>query len=245
MTYALTKQPWEEKIYNLPFLVSEGGSLAAVDSITVTARERVVEVDPLVTSDAIVAGDILQFTVAGGTDGEEYLIRARVVDNNGDSLEEDVEIRVQDYSWSVPEGLSGHLYVTPAELVTKYSYDDVLLLTDTHKIGRIDVDRVGQVLLAATATADSYAAKRYVTPLSPVPEVIKAAVLKMAFFELHTAHVPEAVEKANAAALKTLRDLSQGIITLGGVSEVSSSSDNAPAFVSPDRVFSRDTLEGY
>ena len=71
MSYALTKQPWEDKIYQLAYPLNEGETLAGVDSLLVTPRGRVAEIDPLLATDAVVSGDQAQFRVAGGTDGED------------------------------------------------------------------------------------------------------------------------------------------------------------------------------
>lgn len=244
MSYALTKQPWEDKIYQLAYPLNEGETLAGVDSLLVTPRGRVAEIDPLLATDAVVSGDQAQFRVAGGTDGEDYAIRVRVLTSNGDKLEEDVQIRVQDFTWAIPDG-QGHIYVSPAEFVTKYDYDTVLVLTDTHQVGRIDVERLGQALQYATAMADGYAAKRYQTPLDPVPEIIKGAVLAIAFYELHTENVPDSVAGKYAKAMEMLKALSRGDVTLSANAAKPTATSGGPSFTGPERTFSRDSLKGF
>jgi len=103
---AQTKQPWEERRYNFDFraptvqskdhLVPSGRSIASVDSVDVLASQNgqtdlTVKWAPVHDTDAVV-----QVTLAGGTDGEDYPVRVRVIDDLGQQLEGDGIIKVRD-----------------------------------------------------------------------------------------------------------------------------------------------------
>lgn len=245
MAHNLTKQPSEKKVYEFPaFALPAGVTLASIQSVNITARGHAVEVLPLLHSNAVFSGAVVQMTLEGGTDDEEYLITVVAVDSLGEIWEEDVELRVVDFTWAIPDG-TGHIYLTPADYITRFGYDETLLLTDTHDVGRIDKDRLGALLVEATALVDGYVGRRYPTPLSPVPETVKGIVADLCRFLLHGVSVPDAVDARQRQALSRLKDISSGVMTLSIPEVTSSASGGGPDFVSPTRVFNRDTLKGF
>lgn len=245
MSHNLTKQPSEKKVYEFPaFALPTGASIASVQSITITARGLVAEVAALAYSNEAYNGVVLQLTLEAGTDGEEYLLTAVVVDSLGEAFEEDVELRVVDFGWAIPTG-AGHIYLTPAEYITRFGYDETLLLTDTHAVGRIDKDRLGARLLEATALVDGYAAKRYETPLSPVPEVIKGICADLTRHMLHGDNVSDVVADRARQARSSLKDISGGNMVLAASEVTTTATSGTPDFISPARVFDCGTLEGF
>tara|TARA_R110002072_G_scaffold302699_2_gene487444 strand:+ start:10265 stop:11002 length:738 start_codon:yes stop_codon:yes gene_type:complete len=245
MINQLTKQPQEGITYNALFdEFSSASALASIDALTATARGKVTETAALVLSSAVFEGLAVQFKIDGGTDGEEYLITINVTDANGDTWELDAEIRVEDFTWSVPDGV-GAPYVVPADYVSRFGYGETVLLTDAHSVGRIDKDLIGNTLLEASAVADGYISKRYQVPLSPIPLTIKIVVADIARYNLHGDNIPDAVETRYKNAMKMLTDVSKGVVTLSTTEVSATNSDAGPEFVSPDRIFNRDTLEGF
>ncbi|MBL4802303.1 MAG: DUF1320 domain-containing protein [Emcibacter sp.] len=245
MSHNLTKQPAEKKVYEFPpFDLTAGSNIASVQSITITARGLVAAVAALTYENEAYNNNILQLTLLGGTDGEEYLITAIVVDSMGMVGEDDVELRVADFGWSVPDG-AGHIYLTPAEYITRFGYEETLLLTDTNDVGRIDKDRLGARLLEATAFVDGYVAKRYLTPLSPVPEVIKGIIADLTRHALHGVSVSDVVADRARQARASLKDISGGNMVLVTTEAATTTTSGTPDFISPARVFNRGTLEGF
>ena len=100
------KQPWEERIYNFDFraasvpadkhLVPAGRTIASVDSVEVLASTPSGDTDltagpPTTDNDATV-----QAKFTGGTDGQDYPVRVRIVDDLGQRLEGDAIMQVRD-----------------------------------------------------------------------------------------------------------------------------------------------------
>ncbi|WP_339863193.1 DUF1320 domain-containing protein [Paremcibacter congregatus] len=245
MTANLTKQPAEEFFYNAPVDgIIEGEFVNAVNAVTIQARGHVAEVMPLVHRDLVYSGRTVQFILQGGTDGEDYRITLEVQDSKAQIHEIDVELRVEDFTWAIPDGSAG-AYLTPSEYITRVGYDETLLLSDTHDIGRIDKDRLGARLMEASAVVDGYVARRYLTPLSPVPEVIKGLVADLTRFALHGVNVPDVVALRNKQALSRMKDIAAGSMVLSLPETTSAGTGGAPDFTSPTRVFNRNSLKGF
>jgi len=245
MINALTKQPAEVLTYDAPFGgIPAGAAIATISSIVILPRGKVAETVALTYSNQQFSGTTAQFTLSGGTDGEEYLITITVTDSVGESHEGDVEIRVEDFTWSVPDGLPG-LYLTPAEYITRFGYGETLLLSDTHDVGRIDKDRLGARLQEATALVDAYAAKRYQVPLSPVPEVVKGIVADIARFLLHGENVPDVVAARQKQAIARLKDISDGNMVIAVPEVASGTGSGTPEFIAPARVFDPNSLKDF
>lgn len=139
-------------------------------------------------------------------------------------------------------------YITAADL----SIPDATLvdLTDDANVGEID----GAIITAAIADAEalihSYCSPRYEVPFDTAPDVVKRlirAVTKQALYERRD-HVPEAVQAAYKEALKQLRDIADGRLSLGldTAPDAGSQAEGARFDkTSEDRVFTSTTLEGF
>jgi phage gp36-like protein len=245
MSNFLTKQPEELITYDLPFY--ELPALAAITSITeitIVPHNLTPVVMALTSSNHQYQEQTVQFTLAGGTNGEEYLITAKVIDSNGQSFEADVELRVQDLSWSVPDG-SGHIYVDPREYVQKFGYSEAVILCDQHDLNRIDTSKILKALQDATALVDGYLAKKYLVPLSPIPSMISAITANIARYMLHTENIQEVVEKNYTQDIRKLNDIAAGKLNLSVTLADSVSVGHGPSFVASKRIFTRDKLRGY
>lgn len=245
MAHNLTKQPSEKIVYDAPFgTMPSGAAITSIDSITLLARGKVAEGAALAYSNQQFSGTIVQLTLSSGTDGEEYLITIKVTDSLGEIHEHEVEMRVEDFTWAVPDG-SGAIYLSPSEYVTRYGYAETQLLSDTHDVGRIDKDRLGARLLEAAAIVDGYVAKRYQTPLNPVPEAVKGIVADITRFLLHGDNVPEVVADRHKQARASLKDISKGDMVLAVAEATTTATSGTPDFIGPSRTFDRDSLKGF
>lgn len=137
-------------------------------------------------------------------------------------------------------------YATQADMVTRFGYSELVLLTDENGGGIIDAAVVTAALLAADELIDGYAGARYALPLSPVPGAVLAMACDIARYKLHRDGAPDKVNAAYMEALARLKDIQAGkfILQSAGVAAVSAPSpaDAGPAFTVPDRVFSADSL---
>lgn len=97
--HVLTKQPGENRLYDIPFSqeLRTSDTISSVTSITATAMGDVTEVTALsIAGSPAHDDDTVQPRISGGTDGERYKIEAIVATTGGDTLEVDVMLKVAD-----------------------------------------------------------------------------------------------------------------------------------------------------
>lgn len=87
----LTKQSYEERIFQFDFSgkMDSGATLASVVSVVSDGAG-------LTISAASVSSTFVQAMFAGGNSGTTYKITAKAIDSNGQKLEMDGYLRVQD-----------------------------------------------------------------------------------------------------------------------------------------------------
>lgn len=110
-----------------------------------------------------------------------------------------------------------------------------------------DAARIQGALDSASATADTYFAAQYPTPLSPVPQVVADAVLELAR-ELLDRSAREFVIKAADRRRTWLKDVALGKATLGVAAEdapASSATLGGVLIDAPARVFDDDGLAAF
>lgn len=131
-------------------------------------------------------------------------------------------------------------YATLQDLIDRYGEDELIQLSDRAEppAGAIDPAIVSKALTDATELVDGYVAGRYRVPLSPVPGMIQRLVCDIARFFLHDDRSTEAVKDAYQAALKALRDISAGVITLQAAGiQAASGETSSVVMTAPGRVF--------
>lgn len=87
----LTKQPGESRLYDIDFapLLATGDTLSSVTSVA-TAQAGLTIGSPSLATPKV------QVRISSGTDGTLYKLTAIVVTTNGDTLETDVFLRVEE-----------------------------------------------------------------------------------------------------------------------------------------------------
>jgi phage gp36-like protein len=99
------------------------------------------------------------------------------------------------------------------------TFDLAFGVTEANELETPAVGRIAQALAMAIATADSYMAVRYVTPVDSAGAVLRHAVLDIARYTLWDDRAPEEVRLRYEDALKWLRDVAAGkaaVITATG-----------------------------
>lgn len=240
----LVKQPGENALYTLPIGDLGGGAITAVADVMVRPRGLVAEVEALLVEGATFAGPNVQFRAKSGTDGELYLITITVQTDLGDMLEADCRLFVLDLAWVVPDG-SGGTYIDPRAYIARYGVEELVQLTDDLGTGQVGRPLFFAALADATAEIDGYLAKRYLTPLSPIPALISNVCADITRYRLHRHAVTEDVETRYRDAIKTLERLAQGVMVLPDVATASPASGGAPIYAAPSPVFTRQSLKGY
>lgn len=141
-------------------------------------------------------------------------------------------------------------YCTLADITGVIPQRDLIQLTDD-TIPPVAVNQtvVDQAIAAADTLINGYIGDRYSIPFTGVPELLKTIALDVAVYRIYLrrkkGEPPEAVKAAYDNALKLLRDVQSGKLSLGATSTgatVPQSSGSAPAITSSPRLCSRESL---
>lgn len=94
----LVKQSYEERIFQFDFSgkMADGATLSSVVSCVSANQGFVTGSGDITVAATSVSGVYLQAIFSGGTSGELYKITAKAIDSNGQKLEADGFLRVQD-----------------------------------------------------------------------------------------------------------------------------------------------------
>jgi phage gp36-like protein len=225
---ALIKQPAEELKRSLP--VSDAGALVQLVEVVAEARGLVTGSAPLTVAGELTAG-MLFVHLAGGSDGERYLVTARVEDAAGEIREAEMEVAVIEAAWITPEGGAGYLSI--ADFVARYGLEETVRMTDGDGSGRIDRTLLVGALAAAQAIADAHLAARYAVPLTTVPEIVKLAIGDMARARLYPGGAPEGVDAQAKAQLKLLERIATGALPLPALEAIAPAATSTPILIDP------------
>lgn len=140
-------------------------------------------------------------------------------------------------------------YATLDNLTDRFGADMLVGLTDRSQpaTGVIDAAVVDRALADADAMVDGYVGGRYVLPLAEVPPLIADIARTIAIWKLHTYKPDDKITEDYKDALRILRDISDGKITLNVAS------NSAPATVEGsgarltdrERPLTAENLKGY
>jgi len=125
-------------------------------------------------------------------------------------------------------------YATLADLKLRYGETEITRLAaeDGQVDGPTDTARVDGILAAASATIDSYIARRYVTPVSPVPLVLVDCCCKLARYDLAQGGQSAPSDQMRAAqkdAMRWLESVAAGSAALLDADPISLSGATAQA----------------
>ncbi len=236
----IIKQPAET--LRLPLEFGGVSTISALVSVNAVARGLVPGAPALTVTPSLFAG-ALTLVIAGGGDGERYLVTAIVDDAGGARAEQEVEVAVIDLLWAMPDG--GAPMLTIAEFVARFGLDEVVRMTDAAGDGRIGKDFLVSALTDAQAQVEAHLAGRYALPISPVPVIVKMLIADLARGRLYPSGMPDGIETQVKAAMRTLERIASGAIGLGtAVPEAPVSGDGSPMHFSGGRAYP-DNLKGY
>ena len=132
-------------------------------------------------------------------------------------------------------------YCTQSDILEQLDEDILVQLTDDADAGVVDTSVVTRAIADAAAEIDSYCGTRYDLPFSPVPVMVRKISVDIAIYNLYARRkgAPEARQKRYDDAVKTLRDVSKGLVS-PGADAPSVDDDAGPEIttVKRDRVFS-------
>ena len=107
------------------------------------------------------------------------------------------------------------MYATQAHLVTAFSEQELIQLTDRERSGSADDAAIKEALEYADELIDSKIAVRYSLPLAAAPKLLTKIACDLARWWLYDDAVPETVQTRYDRALKWLDDIAAGRATLG------------------------------
>lgn len=137
-------------------------------------------------------------------------------------------------------------YASQADMVDRFSEDELIALTDRNYTGAIDATVLDRALADATAEIDGYLAARYQLPLTSTPTVLVRVCSDIARYLLHDDNIPEPVELRYKSAVDLLRQVSNGRVSLG-VSETGDAptSNDGAEIQSGGRIWGRNDSGGF
>ncbi len=138
-------------------------------------------------------------------------------------------------------------YCTQADILERLPQDILVQLTDDDDTGQVDAPVVQRAIADADAEIDGYVGTRHQVPLSPVPDLLRKLSVEIAIYHLYSRRrgAPDEWRQRYDDAIRLLRDLAAGKISLG-VYDPQGSPAGSPAQVeSQPRRFRRDLMEGF
>ena len=98
-----------------------------------------------------------------------------------------------------------------------------------------------------TDTINGYISARYALPLAPVPAVLQRVAADLARYYLYDDQVTDPVKARYEAAVKLLRDVSSGAVSLGADAATGQqpATSAAPEWTGSDRVWTRNNATGF
>lgn len=109
-------------------------------------------------------------------------------------------------------------YSEKTDILDQLDEATLVELTDDDGTGTVDTSVVTRSIADADAEIDGYCATRYDVPFSAVPVMIRKISVDIAIYNLYSRRVavPEERDKRYSNAVKFLRNVSKGLISLGG-----------------------------
>lgn len=107
-------------------------------------------------------------------------------------------------------------YTSLTQLTDRFGERVLIQITDRAEVATnaVDTDVVDRALADTDAVIDGYLAARYQLPLASTPVLIADLAQVIAIYKLHIYAPDPKIETDYKDAVKTLRDLSQGIVRL-------------------------------
>jgi len=143
------------------------------------------------------------------------------------------------------------VYTSLAILIERIGEAEIIRLTDDESTGAVVASRVTAAITEADAVIEGYLRGRYPVPLTPVPPVIAKLAADLAIHNLYQRRfgleMPDGLEKLQDTALKMLREIQAGKLSLG-VEEADTprqAGEYRTNKTADDRVFSREDWEAF
>lgn len=132
-------------------------------------------------------------------------------------------------------------YCTLQDLRDRYGDDELIQLTDRDNVGTIDVAVIDRAIADAEGEIDSYLGGRFDAPLDPVTKSMTRVACDITRYYLYDDNATETVTKRYNDAIKFIRLIGKGEISLGvDAAGEAQESENLAVMESGGNVFNRD-----
>lgn len=138
-------------------------------------------------------------------------------------------------------------YATQLEFVEAFGQELTIELTNLEDATATTINAAVFLRVATDSDSliNSYLSGRYTLPLSTTPGVIRTIALDIYRYKLGHNAQEEDVRQRYEDALKQLTDIAKGLMNLGLDDGTEAPLPGSPAFYTPERVFSAETLRGF
>jgi len=113
------------------------------------------------------------------------------------------------------------MYCTIEDIRRYVSEETLTELTDDTSSGSVDTDIVDGIITDAADEVNSYIQARYTVPLASVPRFISQLTIEIAIYRLYkrrfAMEMPESLDRSYQNALKNLRLIQKGDVSIGAV----------------------------
>jgi len=113
------------------------------------------------------------------------------------------------------------MYCTIEDIRRYVAENELTELTDDQSAGSVDTDIVDGIITDAADEVNSYLQARYTVPLASVPRFISQLTIDIAIYRLYKRRfamaMPESLERSYQNALKNLRLIQKGDVSIGAV----------------------------
>ncbi|OED40227.1 hypothetical protein ACH42_17080 [Endozoicomonas sp. (ex Bugula neritina AB1)] len=130
-------------------------------------------------------------------------------------------------------------------MITRYGESELVTLTDTSDTGQIDSDALHVALSDASDEIDSYLAVRHSLPLESTPDILVRLCADITRYRLYDDRMLDEVESRYKDSIKLLRDIARGTAQLPIKELTSPAGEVASTKTSNDRIFTKESLEGF
>ncbi|RMC99564.1 DUF1320 domain-containing protein [Aquitalea palustris] len=137
-------------------------------------------------------------------------------------------------------------YITQQGLEDRFGREFLLRVTDPTNTGEVDQGKVNRAISDASELVNSYLGKRYTLPVPFVPGALERVAADLVRYFLYSSQPGEEVTKRYDDGVKWLKDVANGVVSLGlPVPETPTSSTGKVVMSGPRRKFTRRTMGDY
>ncbi len=138
-------------------------------------------------------------------------------------------------------------YIAKADILKQLPEADLIQLTDDDDTGSVNDAIVDGAITDSEGEVDGYLASRYSTPVTPVPNIVKAFTVDIAIHRLYGRRqgATEDIEKRYNNAIRFFKNVSTGVVTLGVDAPVPENSGSGVDIQSDARIFTRENMNEF